>query len=117
VNFTQYPFMGLATNMAGALWSSWPGTAGDEATHLKVAPPLNAAVMQLNTVYQLSNLRVNYLGRYGMLHFHDLGARRSVAAFQDRLVEIEAEMVRRDASRFLPYPHLRPSTVPNSIHI
>ena len=117
VNFTQLPYMGLATNMAGAMWSTWPAASLDPETHLAAAPPLNAAVMQLNTVYQLSNLRVNYLGQYGLLHFHDLDARHAVSAFKGALEALEVDMVGRDATRYLPYPHLRPSTVPNSIHI
>lgn len=116
VNFPQFPFMGLGTNMAGSLWGAWPRAEGP-AELVDVTPPLNAAVMQFNTVYQLSNLRVNRLGRYGMMHFLDLGARRAVAAFESDLERIEADMVQRDGDRLMSYPWLRPSTVPNSIHI
>lgn len=117
VNFTQFPYMSFAANMSGAGWGSWPGSPDDLDTHLKRLPPWNIALQQLNTVYQLSSLRVNHLGRYDRGTFADGRVELLVDAFLGDLGRIDDEIAVRDASRLLPYPHLRPSLVPNSIHI
>ncbi len=117
VNFTQFPYMGAIPNIAGAFWNPWPCEDGSTPPLTEVLPPMNMALVQFNTVYQLSNLRVNYLGDYGMTHFLDPKVRGIVSDFQSALKTIETTISERDANRYLPYPHLLPSTIPNSIHI
>lgn len=118
VNFTQYPFMGYVPNMAGAFWSEWPAQDLDAPDLLaKLLPPYNVAVLQMHTVYQLSSLRVNHLGRYGLTTFLDGRVREAIGTFQKELEEIEAASKARDASRYMSYPHLFPSNIPLSIHI
>ena len=119
VNFTQWPYMSVVPNMVGAFWKEWPGEGVDanEETHLELLSPINMAILQFNTVYQLSNLRYNHLGKYGLTTFLAPKVRRIIDAFRDDLALVEAEINAREASRYLPYPHLLPSTIPNSIHI
>ncbi|MFI5301335.1 MAG: lipoxygenase family protein, partial [Polyangiales bacterium] len=73
VNFTQFPYMGVMPNTVGALWNEWPvaGVPDDDETHVKLLPPYDMSVLQLNTVYQLSSMRMNRLGHYPLLHFRD----------------------------------------------
>jgi len=119
VNFPQYPYMGVLPNMLGAFWAEWPvpGVTADEATLLSILPPYNMAMLQQSTVYQLSSLRMNRLGEYPPLHFHDPGVHPLIARFNADLKEAEGVIAARDRDRFLPYPFLLPSSIPASIHI
>lgn len=118
VNFPQYPYMGVVPNMSGAMWGEWPPKdPGNEATLLSQLPPYDVALLALHTVYQLSSVRVNHLGKYGIAHFLDPRARAAVSALQSDLADVEAVIAAREPSRHLPYPHLLPSRIPNSIHI
>jgi arachidonate 15-lipoxygenase len=119
VNFPQFPYMGAIPNMAGALWGPWPGAgiADDEKTHLDLLPPYNVGLAQFNTVYQLSNVRVSILGDYPFAHFLDLKVHGLLKQFTADLALVEAAINTREATRYLPYPHLLPSTIPASIHI
>ncbi|MCB9679507.1 MAG: hypothetical protein H6737_30660 [Alphaproteobacteria bacterium] len=113
VNFTQFPYMGAVPNMAGAFWEKWPG----EVQMVDVLPPPNMALLQFDTVYQLSGLRMNYLGQYPEGTFADLESQALVKELQADLLRVEAVITEREKSRWLPYPHLLPSTIPASIHI
>ncbi len=118
VNFTQYPYMGVVPNMVGAMWSEWPPKdLTHDQTFAALLPPYNLALLQLHTVYQLSSVRVNHLGRYGLAHFLDLRVHEHASAFKSELEDVEKVLRERDASRYLPYPHLYPSNIPQSIHI
>lgn len=118
VNFPQYPFMGVVPNLCGALWGTWPpANPADPAELVAQMPPYNMAVLQIHTVFQLSSLRINHLGRYGIAHFLDGAARDAADTFEKELDEIEKTLTERDATRYMPYPHLFPSNIPQSIHI
>jgi arachidonate 15-lipoxygenase len=118
VNFPQYPFMGYVPNMAGAFWSEWPPPNLDDPNlYATLLPPYNIAVLQMHTVYQLSSLRINHLGRYGLTTFLDGRVRDAISTFQKELEEIEKATKERDAGRYMSYPHLFPSNIPQSIHI
>lgn len=118
VNFPQYPFMGYVPNMAGALFAEWPPkNLDDPDLYASLLPPYNLAVLQLHTVFQLSSLRINHLGHYGLTTFLDPHVRSAISDFKSELEEIEKATRARDASRFMSYPHLFPSNIPQSIHI
>lgn len=118
VNFPQYPYMGIVPSMSGAMWGQWPPEDMHAAdAELALLPPYNAAVLAIHTVYQLSHLRVNHLGKYGLTHFLDERARVLVKDFSAALASLETRLTQRDEGRFLSYPHLFPSRIPQSIHI
>jgi arachidonate 15-lipoxygenase len=118
VNFTQYPYMGVVPNMVGAMWSEWPPPdLGHDQAFASLLPPYNLALLQLHTVYQLSSVRVNHLGHYGLGHFLDPRVHPLTSAFKSELEEVETVLKARDPSRYLSYPHLFPSNIPQSIHI
>jgi arachidonate 15-lipoxygenase len=118
VNFPQYPFMGYVPNMAGAFWSEWPPKDLDAPNlYGSLLPPYNVAVLQMHTVYQLSSLRINHLGKYGLTTFLDGAIHDAVKAFQADLEGVEKATKQRDAGRYMSYPHLFPSNIPQSIHI
>ncbi len=118
VNFPQYPFMGAIPNMAGAFWSEWPPSNMDDPDLLiKLLPPYNLAMEQVYTVSQLSAVRINQLGRYGIAHFLHRAAADIADQFGSDLEAIETEIATRNRSRFMTYPYLLPSQIPQSIHI
>jgi hypothetical protein len=71
----------------------------------------------MHTVYQLSSLRINHLGQYGLTTFLAGEVRDAISAFQSDLEGIEKATKERDAGRYMSYPHLFPSNIPQSIHI
>lgn len=117
VNFPQYPFMGYVPNMPGALYSPPPTweTPDTEESLVAALPPLDAAVLQMYTVWQLSAVRSNRLGDYPRLT--DPRAAGALASLRERLAEIEKDILARDATRPLPYRYLLPSLLPASIVI
>ena len=118
VNFPQFPFMGYVPNMAGAFWGEWPPKDLDDPNlYATLLPPYNVAVLQLHTLYQLSSLRINHLGHYGVTTFFHPAVLEAIAQFKSELAEIERATRERDASRYMSYPHLLPSNIPLSIHI
>ena len=119
VNFTQFPYMGFQANTAGASYrppftASTPNT---EAEYTKMLPPWRIVIESSTMVYLLSNVHLNKLGRYGLLHFKDKRARAVVGRFQAALEVVEAANQERDATRLIPYPFLKPSEVLQSISI
>jgi len=119
VNFAQFPFMGYVPNMPGACWAPapTPDTPDTEAELLLRLPPWNMTTLAADTVWQLSNIRINYLGKYGILAFSDPRTTPLIRDFRAALEVVEEGIQARETARLLPYPFLLPSTIPNSINI
>lgn len=119
VNFAQFPFMGWVQNMPGAAWAPPPtrDTPNTREAYQALLPPWDMTVAAADAVYQLSNLRMNWLGQYPPLHFRDHRVAAVLQRFKDGLHAAEAVIVEANRERLLPYPFLVPSTIPNSIHI
>ncbi|MEZ4444142.1 MAG: lipoxygenase family protein [Polyangiaceae bacterium] len=118
LNFAQFPYMGLVPNMPGSAYAP-PPTGGEETEqlYLDTLPPLDVAEIHFNLAYELSSVRENRLGDYPRNYFTDPRARELAVAFRRRLDRIDSEIAALDATRPLPYPYLRPSVTPASIHI
>lgn len=133
VNFPQFPLMGYAPNLPGAGYAAPPnrhkadGTVHPElnpegvryadADWFDMLPPLRAAMMQFNVLYELAAVRINKLGQYPRFHFLDRRVGPLLSRFQKQLKDIEKATVDRDRTRLITYPYLRPSNIPASIHI
>jgi arachidonate 15-lipoxygenase len=133
VNFPQFPLMGYAPNLPGAGYTPPPnrdradgtkhpqrnpdGGRYTDADWFRMLPPLRAAMMQFNVLYELAAVRVNRLGQYPRFHFLDRRVAPLLARFQRQLKDIEKATVDRDRNRLITYPYLRPSSIPASIHI
>jgi arachidonate 15-lipoxygenase len=117
VNFPQGDVMSLVTNMPTALYAQIPtrldGYSEDDM--LSLLPPLHAVQSQLNLAILLGTLYFTKLGDYG-LHFSDPRVQPLVTSFQKSLEEIEQKITRRNMVR-IPYVHLLPSKIPQSINI
>lgn len=90
-----------------------PKTPADELTGL---PPLQWAAYQL-AINSFGSIRINRMGHYGFLHFHDLPINLALWDYQQALEAAETTIAQRNQSRPDPYPILLPSQVPLSIHI
>lgn len=119
VNFSQFPNMGYIPNMCGALFTPpmREDTAVDEAFYTRTLSPLRVTVEDLTMIYLLSNVRASRFGEYGPLHFHDLASIDASRRFRERLDDVEARILTRDATRPWSYPYLRPSQILQSISI
>lgn len=116
VNFPQWPFFGWCANTAGACWAPPPRAVADGAAGaLGLMPPWDCAILQSDTVFQLSGVYYNRLGDYGLQL--PPRARGAADAFAKELAAIDARIAEADGTRRLPYPFLRPSLVPASINI
>lgn len=121
VNFSQWPYMSVAGNMPGAIWAPPPGvdTPDTEAAWMQRLPPWDAVMLQGDVAWQLTQVRMNTLGYYDRRDFRDPRVQPLLANFRDDLEQAERTIDERELSgrRLLPYPFLKPSQVPASIHI
>lgn len=123
VNFPQYELMSYAVNFPLAGYRDAPTIKEGlgEQDYLDVLPPLDMAHLQLDIGYLLGGIHHTTLGQYPH-HlfggpFGDSRVQAALATFQARLVEVEAEIARRNRDRPTPYVYLQPSSIPQSINI
>lgn len=119
INYTVFPAMGFVPNMPTALYAPAPHSGHDyqPSDLLELLPPLDIAFETLSDVYVVSHLRCNLLGQYDSCYFQDRRVRPLVAAFQSRLIQIDHDIQRKNQQRPVSFEILRPSRVPQSIHI
>lgn len=118
VNYPQYDYMAFAPNMPLATYAEPPSLDLEinEATILNILPPQKLAAKQLELMKTLSVFRPNRLG-YPDKEFVDVRAQSVLNKFQERLKEIEQQIIVRNETRLEPYIFLLPSNVPNSLNI
>ncbi len=119
VNYTQYDFLGDVQHAPGASWGAVPTTEPHDldAAWASVLPPPDPATEQVDFYYQQSRIRVNTLGDYPARQFVDPRVLAPLLRLTDALAEADAAIEADDASRWWPYPYLRPSRIAASIHI
>ena len=119
LNNAQYDHLGYLPAAPGALFGEAPqsGKPLAQTDWLNMLPPLSSAMTQLSLLYQLANLRLEPLGHFPAGTFVDPRVQHTLERYQVELAHVEKVMAGRDATRFLPYPYLRPSQVGNSVFI
>ncbi len=119
LNNAQYDHLGFAPAAPGALYGEAP--TGDaplaQSDWMALLPPLSAAISQAALLYQLANTRLDPLGQFPEGTFVDPRVEGPLAAYQQELAHADTLIQGRDQTRFLPYPHLRPSQAGNSIFV
>src|SRR5581483_11521801 len=117
INYPQYQFIGLIPNMPGAAWANpMPAPRGaGERDLVKLLPPVGAAVDQIDLVGTLALFQYDQLGHYQ--EPFDAGVNDLAVAFRARLDQIEQTIDQRNQTRWLSYPWLCPSMIPNSTSI
>jgi arachidonate 15-lipoxygenase len=118
VNYPQYDYMAFVPNIPLATYADPPSRDLEinEATILNILPPQKLAAKQLELMRTLTVFRPNRLG-YPDMEFVDVRAQGVLNKFQERLREIEQEIIVRNETRLEPYIFLLPSNVPNSLNI
>lgn len=125
VNFPQWTDSGFAPRMAGAAYAPVPPTGATEAQWYAMLPTLEKAELHAEFLYLLGTLYYSRLGQYRSPDWpNEIGFRDPVVledllpAFQRDLDGVEAaiDADNRD-SRKVPYEHLRPSRIPQSINV
>jgi len=69
------------------------------------------------TLVFLGSLHHGRLGHYGAFYFREPVILAFLRRFQEELEEVEAAIVARNHGMILPYVHLQPSLIPQSINI
>jgi arachidonate 15-lipoxygenase len=119
LNYAQFPFMGYAPNVTGALYAPAPTeeTPQSQLQWLEMLPPASKAMQQFAILYQLSGVRFSVLGHYEPFYFEDRRVDGLVKQLQQELALAETAMKNADQYRFMSYPFLFPSGIGNSIFI
>lgn len=126
VNFPQRTIMTYAPAVTGAGWAKPPATTKgqSEEAWVKMMPPLDVAMEQLNILYLLGSVYYRRLGEYKSNHFpyfnwfRDKKVTAPLARFNANLEKIEGEInLRNQVREPNPYPYLLPSQIPPSINI
>lgn len=125
VNFPQWTDAGYAPGMSGAGWIVGE-QAPSEAAWLASMPPLEKSELHTEFLSLLGRIYYTRLGRYRdpaggrSPWFRDRAVEEGLLpTFQADLdrVESEIESANADGSRAVPYEHLLPSRVPQSVNV
>ncbi|MDF1665999.1 MAG: lipoxygenase family protein [Planctomycetota bacterium] len=119
INYPQFPFLGYNPNIAGAGFAPAPtkDTPDTQDSWVNMMAPMSNALLQFDTLYQLSGIRMCILGEYRRGTFIDERIEPALEKFQSALREAEKANLARDSERLMSYPWLRSSLVTGSIHI
>jgi arachidonate 15-lipoxygenase len=117
VNFPQGEIMSYAPAFPLAGYTPAPkaATGGTQAEYFDLLPPIDKAQGQLNLTYLLGTFRYTHLGEYKAIL--DPRVQQYLSNFQSELKAIELKIKERNLGRFVPYPFLQPSLIPQSINI
>jgi arachidonate 15-lipoxygenase len=118
-NFAQKTDMAFAPAHPLAGYAPLPtaGAAVTEADFLDMLPPLDVALRTEQTLIFLGSLHYGRLGHYPARRFTAPAVVELMRRFRDDLRIIESSIVARNQGLVLPYIHLQPSRIPQSINI
>jgi arachidonate 15-lipoxygenase len=119
VNFPQAAFLTYAPNMPLAGYKHAPTSSLGitRQDFIETLPSLEQAETQMNMTYLLGSVYYTHLGKYDKSCFDDSNVLDFLKEFQDKLVEIERIIHKRNESRSTYYDTLLPSKIPQSINI
>lgn len=109
INYPQGDFFGDPRQLPAAAWDD-PRRVR-EADRADYLPPTEPGLTQAAVMFILSSIRHKTLTDYQLSWFSDARVWPLLADFRVRLEEIEAQIVRQDLLRPVPYPYLRPSLI------
>ena len=117
VNFPQTD-AALASAQPLAGYADAPKTLNlSEQDFLAFLPPIDRAIKQVHTLSLLGAVYYTTLGGYHLGTFQDLNVVAKLLEFRAKLLLVEGRIIKRNLSRRVPYKHLLPSHIPNSINI
>lgn len=117
MNYAGHDYASWATETPSALFGPASVAAASEADVRAMLPPLRVANGMLEQMYSLRGIQQNRVGDYPVGHLLDPRLHAARAVLRADLERLETEVVARDALRPWSFGYLRPSRVPNSIHV
>jgi arachidonate 15-lipoxygenase len=117
INYGGWDFASWAPDMPSALFGPAPRPGATEDDWRAMLPPLSVANKMLEQMHTLRSIHLNHLGGYPAGHFDDPRVVEAAGRFSAELDVIAAATEARDAARPWSFPFLRPSLIPNSIHV
>ena len=117
VNFPQNELMSYAPAFPLALYSPAPTSVEEQGNFMSMLPSLDRAQTQIQVLGLLGSVHYTKLGQYDKGYFKDPQVLPHLQQFQDRLLDIEREIKKKNLSRLLPYEFLLPPNIPQSINI
>jgi arachidonate 15-lipoxygenase len=118
INFSQFDYMAYIPNMPHSAYMdiTGKGMIASESDLMGFLPPKDQAEAQLKIVRYLSLYRHDKLGHYDEVFqatFAGTPVKMFLEQFQQELNLIEQQIDVRNQQRFIPYPYLKPSLIPN----
>jgi arachidonate 15-lipoxygenase len=119
VNFAQHTDMAFSPAYPLASYGPFPERAEGvtEQDFFRMLPPLDVALRTEQILNFLGKLHYGRLGHYERGHFSDVAIAALERSFRDELAAAEAQIAARNQAQRLPYLHLLPSQIPQSINI
>lgn len=118
VNFAQKTDMAFCPAYPLASFHTPPrDNTATEQDYLKMLPPIDLALRAEQALVFLGSVQHGRLGHYGLTYFNDRAIIRRMWSFQLELFTIESRITERNKNLPLPYIHLQPSRIPQSINI
>lgn len=118
VNFAQKTDMAFCPAYPLSTYDALPKTnTATEADFLRAMPPIDLALRSEQTLVFLGSVQHGRLGYYGETYFKDPEIVKKMKQFQDDLAALESRIADRNWNLRLPYIHLLPSRIPQSINI
>lgn len=120
VNFPQYDYIAYVPNMPFAAYRPIPGKGEitNETKLMEFLPPQGQADRQVKVISYLSVYHYDKLGYYDDQFneaFMNTPVKLILQQFQQDLTYVEYKIEVNNRNRYLPYNHLKPSLVTNSI--
>jgi arachidonate 15-lipoxygenase len=119
VNFAQHTDLAFSAAHPLASYGPFPERAEGvtEQDFLRMLPPLDVALHTEQILNFLGKLHYGRLGHYRRGHFGDASVAGLELSLHRELEALEAQIAARNQEQRLPYVHLLPSQIPQSINI
>ena len=119
MNFAQHTDLAFAAGHPLASYGPFPERADGvtEQDFLRMLPPLDVALHTEQILNFLGKLHYGRLGHYGRGHFRDAAVVALEARLHGELAALEQHIAARNREQRLPYVHLAPAQIPQSIKI
>jgi arachidonate 15-lipoxygenase len=119
VNFAQHTDLAFAAAHPLASYGPFPEHADGvtEEDFLRNLPPLDVALRTEQILNFLGKLHYGRLGHYGRGYFREPVIVALEDKLHDELAALEAQIAERNREQRLPYVHLLPAQIPQSINI
>jgi arachidonate 15-lipoxygenase len=117
VNFPQTEAALVSANPLAGYADAPKSKSLTEKDFAAFMPPIDRALKQVHTLSLLGSVHYTILGGYPLGTFLDLHVDAKLLEFRAKLLFVEGKILHRNSKRRVPYTHLLPTRIPNSINI